>query len=199
MTATNLRLRLHILSAVALCVLLLYGPSAIMAGDDPMAGSDTQGDDRIHITADRLVTDTQSQHAEFTGNVRVVRGDTVILSDVLKIYYQESAGNDQQIDPGADSIRSIVAEGNVKIDFDQQVATTQRAEWVPEDQTIVLSGPGSIIVSGNNSITGSKITVHQLDNRITVEGGADKQVEAVFYSEEDGLELPGKKDAPKNN
>jgi len=193
-TVVNHRLRCLLLGFVVICIGILSGTPCLRAADDATAAPGKKSDNRIHITADRLVTDTQSQYAEFSGNVRVVRDDTVIQSDFLKIYYKESAGNDPQIDAGADSIRSIVAQGNVKIKFDQQLATTQKAEWMPENQTIVLSGPGSTIVSGKNTITGSKITVHQVDNRISVEGGSTGQVEAVFYSEEGGLEIPGAKD-----
>ena len=178
----------------AVWVLTLFSICSIYAADTvTTAVPENQADNTIRITADQLVTDTQSQNAEFIGNVKVTRGDTVILSDRLKIFYSSTSNKGNQIETGAESIRKIVAEGKVKITFDVQVATTQRAEWSPKDQTIVLSGPGSKIVSGKNSITGSKITVHQVGNRIKVEGGNNERVEAVFYSEENGLPIPDKK------
>ena len=147
------------------------------------------GDNMIRITADRLVTDTQSHNAEFIGNVHVLRNDMTIFSDSLKIFYTGSPSQGNQGQPGAESIQSIVAQGNVRIKFDDQTATTQRAEWSPQEQTIILTGPGSQIVSGKNSISGSKITVHQGDNRIRVEGGSNGRVEAQIFSDENELPL----------
>jgi len=147
------------------------------------------GDKIIRITADRLVTNTESQNAEFIGNVQAARDNMTIHCDSLKIFYTDASVQDAQSQPGEGSIRRIVAEGNVKINLDNQTATTQRADWSPQDQTIVLSGPGSKIVSGKNSITGSKITLHQESNRIQVEGGSDERVEAQFFSNEQGLPL----------
>ena len=146
-------------------------------------------DNMIRVTADRLFTDTQSQHAEFIGNVHATRDNMTIFCDSLKIFYTDASAQDAQGRPGEGSIQRIVASGNVKINFDEQTATTQRADWSPKDQTIVLSGPGSKIVSGKNSITGSKITLHQEDNRIQVEGGSSGRVEARFFSNEQGLPL----------
>ena len=118
-----------------------------------------------------------------------MRGNMTIFCDSLKIFYTGTPAQGTQGQPGAESIQRIVAKGNVRINFDNQTATTQQAEWSPKEQTIVLSGPGSKIVSGKNSITGSKITLHQGDNRIQVEGGNDGRVEAQIFSDEKGLPL----------
>ena len=176
---------------MALLALLVCLWTPCLAEDIEMDASKAPaaGDNRIRITADQLVTDTQSQNAEFIGNVRVLRNDMTIFSDSLKIFYTSESSQGSQGQPGAESIQSIVAQGNVKINFDDQTATTQRAEWSPQEQTIVLSGPGSQIVSGKNSISGSKITVHQGDNRIHVEGGSNGRVEAQIFSDENELPL----------
>lgn len=178
-------------------VLVCLAVLAFMAAAGPCIADDSsqnaaeerqEGDGMIRVTADRLVTDTQSQQAEFIGNVRAVRDNMTILCDSLKIFYQESA-QDARSQPGEGSIRRIVAERNVTIRFDNQTATTQRAEWSPQKQTIVLSGAGSKISSGKNTITGSKITLHQGDNRIQVEGGGDRRVEAQIFSDDQGIRL----------
>lgn len=173
------------LPGMVLLVLLLFQWTSCPAEDHEAKASEVPaGDNRIHITADRLVTEPQSQNAEFIGNVHVVRNDMTIFSDSLKIFYTGTSTQGNQGQPGAESIQRIVAQGNVKINFDDQTATTQRAEWSPKEKTIVLSGPGSQIVSGKNSIKGSKITVHQRDNRIQVEGGSHGRVEAEIFSDE---------------
>jgi len=160
-----------------------------LAEDQTTKTPEVDGDKMIRVSADRLVTDTESQNAEFIGNVLATRDNMTIRCDSLKIFYTDASAQDAQSKPGEGSIRRIVADGNVEINFDNQTATTQRADWSPQDQTIVLSGPGSKIVSGKNSITGSKITLHQENNRIQVEGGSDGRVEAQFFSSEQGLPL----------
>ncbi|MCG6910780.1 MAG: hypothetical protein LJE94_11740 [Deltaproteobacteria bacterium] len=169
--------------AVIVCLaVILCLPVCLRAANPASAG-----DNAIHVTADRLLTDTQTQTAEFIGSVRVVRGDMTIVSDRLKVLYADSGDRNKEAKPGVESIRRIVAEGNVKITVKEMLATTDRAEWSPGEQTIVLTGKGSRIVSGKNTITGSKITLHQADNRIRVEGDDDERVEAQFFSGEKGL------------
>lgn len=178
------------LSCLVLLAIMMCSPLPCFAENLPAQTSGGPVDDNmIRVTADRLVADTQSQNAEFIGNVHAIRGNMTILCDSLKIFYRDAPAQDSQKQPGADAIQRIVADGNVNIQFDDQTATTQRAVWSTAEQTIVLSGPGSKIVSGKNSISGSKITLHQGDNRVKVEGGSDGRVEAQFFSDEQGLPL----------
>lgn len=157
------------------------------------AGSQTASQETpIHIKADQLVTDTQQNTAEFSGHVRATQGDTVITADLLTVHYRSGAQADTAA--GMDAIVRIVAEGNVQIVFDQQTAYTQHADYIAEKRLIVLTGPGSKIVSGKNAITGQKITLHRDDGRVQVVGSADAPVEAFFYSNETGLATPGKPD-----
>jgi len=175
-------------TALGALVACLWSPC--FAEDQTVQASENPADaNMIRVTADRLVTDTQSQNAEFIGNVNAIRGNMTIFCDSLKIFYTKTSAQGVQGQPGEGSIQRIVADGKVKINFDNQTATTQRAEWSPQEQTIVLSGPGSKIVSGKNSITGSKITLHQGSNRIQVEGDNKRRVEAQFFSNEQGMPL----------
>jgi len=144
----------------------------------------------IHIKADQLITDTQQNTAEFSGSVRATQGDTVITADLLTVHYRSKAQADTAA--GMDAIVRIVAEGNVQIVFDQQTAYTQHADYIAEKRLIVLTGAESKIVSGKNTISGQKITLHRDDGRVQVVGSADAPVEAFFYSNETGLAMPDK-------
>ena len=146
----------------------------------------------IHIKADQLITDTQQNTAEFSGNVRATQGDTVITADMLTVHYRSGTQTDAAA--GMDAIVRIVAEGKVQIVSDQQTAYTQHAEYIAEKRVIVLTGPGSKIVSGKNTISGQKITLHRDDGRVQVVGSTDAPVEALFYSNETGLATPAKPD-----
>jgi lipopolysaccharide export system protein LptA len=142
----------------------------------------------VQITADTLVADDQRKTAEFSGNVRAVQGDTVILSDALTIHY---AGNPMagpeagEENAGEGGIRELVATGSVRITFDDIVAESPRAVYTPADRVLVLSGPGSRVTrEESGTVSGETITVHRDDGRIRFEGG----VEGLFFPGERGLE-----------
>jgi lipopolysaccharide export system protein LptA len=131
-----------------------------------------------------MVVDNQARTAEFSGRVRAVQGTFEITSDTLKIDYRTSATSGSPLSESSESIERIVAQGKVKILMDGKVATTSQAEYTTATQVLVLSGTGSKITSDKNSIIGSKITFYRTDERVIVEGQADKRVEAEFFPKE---------------
>jgi len=141
---------------------------------------------KIHITADKLISDNEVDYAEFIGNVRATQEDTVITADRLKIFVKKNPDN-KSPGVGTESINKIIASGNVKINFDNRVAVTPQAVYNTKTGVLVLSGDNSRIISGKDSISGEKITLYRTTGRITVESGEEKRVEAVFYSGEKGL------------
>ena len=141
----------------------------------------------IQIKADNLVAYNEASYAEFTGNVSAVQGTTLITSDKLKIYYSKAtkATEDKgKKDTGGESIKKVVATGNVVIRSENRTAYTSMAEYTPASKVVVLSGADSKITSGNNFVTGEKITFYVNEDRVVVERSKEKQVEAVFYSGE---------------
>ncbi len=144
--------------------------------------------DRIHITADTLISESEAGLAEFIGNVRAVQERTVITADSLKIYYKQGVKSKQNASTGEGFIEKIVAAGNVKITFDNKVAITQQAIYQTETRILILSGANSKVISGNDSISGEKITYYRTDERIKVESGPERRVEAFFSSGGKGLQ-----------
>ena len=142
---------------------------------------------KIHITADKLISDNEVDYAEFIGNVRATQEDTVITADRLKIFVKKNPENTGAPGIGTESINKIIASGNVKINFDNRLAVTRQAVYNTETGVLVLSGENSKIVSGGDSISGEKITLYRTTGRITVESSEEKRVEAVFYPGEKGL------------
>jgi lipopolysaccharide export system protein LptA len=137
----------------------------------------------IQIKADSLVAYNEASYAEFSGNVSAVQGTTLITSDKLRIYYSKvSSDKKGQKDSGEESVKKVVATGKVVIQSENRTAYTSMAEYTPASKVIILSGPDSKVVSGNNFVSGDKITFYVNEDRVTVERGKEKQVEAVFYS-----------------
>jgi len=171
---------------------LLFVATSPVAAQEGTAGTSLSASENpIRITADRLITDTQNKTAEFIGHVLATQGDTKITSDRLKVYYKDGAESGGA--SGMDAIVRIVAQGMVKMILENQVAHTEHAEYIADQRVVILSGPNSKIISGNNSISGHKITLYRDDGRIHVAGTTDEPVEAFFYSDENGLAVPKKK------
>jgi lipopolysaccharide export system protein LptA len=140
---------------------------------------------KIHITADRLISNTADNQAEFTGNVKARQGETEIHADSLKILFSDNSapGNTSP----AQSLEKLVAVGNVEIKFDNRLAVARQAVYITAQRMLVLSGEASV-TSGDNTIAGETITFYRDDGRFTVEGGSKGRVKAVILPEDSGLE-----------
>ena len=135
--------------------------------------------EKIHISSDRLVSDSKTGLAEFTGKVKVRQGETLITSDSLKIFYDKKQ---KRKTPEADeeSIKKLTFTGNVKIIMESRIAATQQAEYIIKEKVLILTGEGSKVISGNNSISGNRIILYRTDGRVIVERGSKSRVKAVF-------------------
>ncbi|MEJ2727990.1 MAG: LptA/OstA family protein [Deltaproteobacteria bacterium] len=158
--------------------------SGIFAGELPRKKDANQAAEQIQIIADKLITNSAEKFAEFTGDVRTSQGDLVITSERLRIYYRDDAGRSKDQTAGQESIKRIVASGNVQISSEKYKAETDQVEYDPDTQVLVLSGENSTVTSGKNTLTGSKITVFRKTGQTKVEGSPHKQIKAVFYPEE---------------
>ncbi len=143
----------------------------------PLLGSN----EKIEISSDALTVEHGSRYAEFFGNVKVIQGDSVIKADRIRIYYKEGVGQDIKPAQSEDAIEKMVAKGNVKIRFQNRVAVTEEAVYITKTKVLMLSGDNSKITSGNDSISGARITVFTDSNRIMIESSKAQRVEAVFY------------------
>lgn len=140
---------------------------------------------KIRITADRLVGSYDKNYAEFTGSVEAVYGNFIIKSDSLKIYYKRDPGKKERPKASEESIDKIIATGNVKIWADDKEATTQQAVYTTETMVLVLTGENSTVFSNKNYVSGSKITLNRSKNTVKVESGVENRVKALFYSTKD--------------
>lgn len=153
-------------------------------GPDPL---NPEAGQQIHIIADKMISDNEEKSVEFINNVTATQEDTVITADRLKIFLKKGLGKRNPSFSGEASIERIVVNGNVDIRFDNRRALTQQAEYTTDTRVLVLSGTGSKIISGKDSISGEKITIYRTDGRIEVESGDEKRVEAVFFTGEHGI------------
>ncbi len=174
------KLALHIVLFILAAVLL---SSAAVAEEQPLSKQTGENAEQIQIVADKLITNSEEKFAEFIGNVRASQGNLIITSDRLRIYYQQAGDGKSQTASRQESIKKLVASGNVTVATEKYTASTDRAEYEVDTQVVVLSGENSTVKSGKNIITGSKITVDRKNEQIKVDSNPQKQVKAVFYPE----------------
>jgi lipopolysaccharide export system protein LptA len=139
--------------------------------------------DKISMESDKAVINRADRVIELDGNVKISQGDTVVTSNTLKIFLKEGASVDTPAKSGENSIEKLIADGNVEFKLDTGTAYADHAEYKADTRLLILTGKAPRFVSGENTITGSKITVNRDTGMVSFEGG-DSRVEAVIYSKE---------------
>jgi lipopolysaccharide export system protein LptA len=177
-------------SLMVIAALLIAGPvlraRLYAAEPDPKAQSEP-----IRITSDKLVTDNQKRTAVFSGHVTAVQGDTKLTADRLTIFYKSLNGEPSN---GASDIEHLEAQGQVRIAFDNKLAVSNQAVYIIEERKLTLEGPQSKVVSGQDEVSGSRITFFRNEGRMIIESdhgkqenSHDNQVKAVIHSDQRGL------------
>jgi lipopolysaccharide export system protein LptA len=139
---------------------------------------------KIRIIADKLFAEVDAGVIEFVGNVKATHAQTVITADRLKIIYDPDAIKTQTNALKPASIEKIIADGHVKIIYDNIIAETDKAEYTIKSAVLVLKGEQSKVTQGDHSITGTKFTLQRADGKITVESSEENRVKAVFRPSE---------------
>jgi len=159
--------------------------------------SPNQADEQIQIVADKLITNNAEKFAEFVGDVHASQGNFEITSERLRIYYRDDPDRKKDQTGSQESIKRIVANGNVQLSSEKYEAKTDQVEYDLDTQVIVLIGENSTVTSGKNILTGSKITVYRKNGQITVERSPQKRIKAVFYPKEKAPEEKSPEQNPK--
>jgi lipopolysaccharide export system protein LptA len=172
---------------IAFSLALAAGIFCQAIGGVPVWADDAQrqpSSSPIEITADMMVTDSQTHAAIFSGNVTATQDETRLTADKLTIFYKSDSG----AEPASETdIERLEARGHVRILFDNKLAVSNQAVYIIGERKLVLEGPGSKVVSGKDEITGSKITFYRDDGRMTLESDDRGRVKAVIHSQQRGL------------
>ena len=138
----------------------------------------------IRIIADKLFAEVDAGVIEFVGNVKATYAETVITADRLKIIYNPDAIKVKTNALKPVSIEKIIANGHVKITYNNIIAETDEAEYTMKSEVLVLKGEQSKVSQKGHSITGTTFTLHRSDGKITVESSEKNRVKAVFHPSE---------------
>ena len=177
------------LMLVFILLLPLFAAATLRAQGRPLS-TPLNSTEKINITSDTLEADNKNRHFIFKGSVKVVQGETVVTSDELFIRYRVTpSGQPAEAATESGKIEKIEARGNVVILFDGRKATTKKAVYLADQETLQLIGEKSTVIDGPNKIVGSKITLYRNEDRIKVESSrsnpADRVTATIFPAAEE--------------
>jgi lipopolysaccharide export system protein LptA len=207
--------------AVAIALLLacalaqeVHAQSTVTGGPNAMQGFTQNRDQPIQIEAASLEMRDKKKEATFSGNVKVVQGDTTMTSKTLVVFYEskdqgatpppaapakgaKAAGAPMQSATpgpgGASSIKRLEARGNVVVTQKDQVVTGETAVFDTKANLItMLGGTGGQVVLTNcqNVLRGDRLMVDMTTGVSRVESDSGKGVQALLP--QDGKDCGGK-------
>ena len=186
--------------------------SAVQGVPNAMQGFSQNRDQPIQIEAATLEMRDKKKEATFSGNVKVVQGDTTMTSKVLVVFYDSAtapaaapAGNTkaaaktapiQSATPGpggSSQIRRLEAKGNVVVTQKDQVVTGESAVFDTKTNLVTMVGGagGVILTQGKNVLRGDRLLVDMTTGVSRVESDSGR-VQGLFQSSgQGGPAIPG--------
>jgi lipopolysaccharide export system protein LptA len=181
--------------------------SAVTGVPNAMQGFSQNRDQPIQIEAATLEMRDKKKEATFTGNVKVVQGDTTMTSKVLVVFYESApaatapaadskaakAPPMQSATPGpggSSSIKRLEAKGDVVVTQKDQVVTGDTAVF--DTKTNLITMLGSIVLTqGKNVLRGDRLLVDMTTGVSRVESDSGR-VQGLFQSSgQGGPIIPG--------
>ena len=164
--------RRAIIAAAALIIATgaAIAQSSMQGVPNAMQGFSQNRDQPIQIEAASLEMRDKKKEATFSGNVKVVQGDTTMTSKTLVVFYESSG--DKQAAPQAAPAQSASAKG-------QKGAPMQSATPGPGGASSIkrLEARGNVVVTQKDQVvTGETAVFDTKTNLITMLGGAGGQV-----------------------
>ena len=201
--------------AAALALVLLGAGDARAQGGavsgvpNAMQGFSQNRDQPIQIEAASLEMRDKKKEATFSGNVKVVQGDTTMKSKSLVVFYDQSSPSPapasqkaakgtpmQSATPGpggSSSIKRLEARGNVVVTQKDQVVTGETAVFDTKANLITMLG-GVVLTQCKNVLKGDRLMVDMTSGVSRVESDSGK-VQGLF-NQSQGAGCGGSAPAP---
>jgi lipopolysaccharide export system protein LptA len=173
----------------------------VVAGDGARAQGSMQGvpnamqgfsqnrDQPIHIDAATLEVRDKDKAATFSGNVKVVQGDTTLRSKTLVVFYdndQPAGGKKPAMKSstpgpgGSSSIKRLEARGGVIVTQKEQTVTGDRGVFDMRANTVTMYG-NVLLTKDKNVLRGDRLIVDLTTGISRVESDSGR-VSGVFQS-----------------
>ncbi|UQD73009.1 LPS ABC transporter substrate-binding protein LptA [Bradyrhizobium japonicum] len=187
--------------------------STMQGVPNAMQGFSQNRDQPIQIEAASLEMRDKKKEATFSGNVKVIQGDTTMTSKTLVVFY-DSGGGDKPATPqpapakgakaapmqsatpgpgGSSSIKRLEARGNVVVTQKDQVVTGETAVFDTKTNLITMLG-GVVLTQCKNVLRGDRLAVDMTTGVSRVESDSGR-VQALLPqggSNDCGSGSPGK-------
>jgi lipopolysaccharide export system protein LptA len=178
-----------------------------------MQGFSQNRDQPIQIEAASLEMRDKKKEATFSGNVKVVQGDTTMTSKTLVVFYDSGQAPDspqpaapkgaksatmQSATPGpggSSSIRRLEAKGSVVVTQKDQVVTGETAIFDTRANLITMVG-GVVLTQCKNVLKGDRLKVDMTTGVSRVESDGGKVQGMFIQGENCGSGSGGSKQAP---
>ncbi|WP_394691048.1 LptA/OstA family protein [Hoeflea sp.] len=141
---------------LGIAVLIGPQPAQAQTSQSRMTGLALSGDEPIQIESDLLQINEETSQATFSGNVRVLQGDTVLQAGEMIVHYAKNGGS---VASGAADIREIDLFKKVLIRSGTQTATADTGNFNMAKEVLVLSGEKVVLTDAENVFIGCKLTV----------------------------------------
>ncbi|MFO8239657.1 MAG: lipopolysaccharide transport periplasmic protein LptA [Dissulfuribacterales bacterium] len=133
----------------------------------------------IHIESDLMEALDKSGVVVFTGHVKTTRGNLVIHSDKLEVFYEKREHETET----KRAVKKTVATGHVRITHGERVGTGEQAVYDKSAEKITITGKARVM-EGPSRVSGERIIFFINEDRSIVEGSSGAKVEAVIYPAE---------------
>jgi lipopolysaccharide export system protein LptA len=191
--------------------------SAVTGVPNAMQGFSQNRDQPIQIESATLEMRDKKKEATFSGNVKVIQGDTTMTSKTLVVFYDSASAPAPAAAPaanskaaaksaptqsapmqsampgpgGSSSIRRLEAKGNVVVTQKDQVVTGETAVFETKTNLITMLG-GVVLTQGKNVLRGDRLMVDMTTGVSRVESDSGR-VQGLFQSsgQGGGPVLPG--------
>ena len=163
-----------LLTLLFLCTHVTFAAQQSETSDEKQPPAD------LKITSDKMVASKDQSMVEFTGTVKAVRADSVLLADSVKVFFHSSETKKE----GQSNVKRILATGNVEYTEGERKAFSDQADYDTAAQTLILTGDQARLLTGKSWITGKKITLFKAQDRVVVESNEETRVEAFFDAED---------------
>jgi lipopolysaccharide export system protein LptA len=170
------RVTLSLIILFSFCITVLF-----VNADITFAKTQFTKDSPLNVTSDSMIASKVASTIEFKGNVVVTNADSVIHADTITMFFTtETENTAKKTSEKKNKIQKIIAKGNVRYSSGERKALAGKAVYTYNDEKLVLTGNMPKVITGENSVSGKKITLFQKDGRIIIEGG----VNAIFNPDE---------------
>jgi lipopolysaccharide export system protein LptA len=193
-------------AAVALATIAAgdaFAQSAVQGVPNAMQGFSQNRDQPIQIEAATLEMRDKKKEATFSGNVKVVQGDTTMTSKTLVVFYESTSAPSEapasnakaaaKAAPmpaaapgpgGSSSIKRLEARGNVVVTQKDQVVTGETAVFDTKTNLITMLG-GVVLTQCKNVLRGDRLLVDMTTGVSRVESDSGK-VQGLFIQSGQG-------------